>query len=405
MLLWGPSVTPPPRQLMAWPPAALWLADSNELVCVCASCTFKRCSAASFADSEHVCVCCGFGCCVAGYQIRLVSRCDVGASPYLATPTQPSEVDLAPPLAFFWIYSQPANRQQWIAVFIVRLWHLEVNESYSDNPQLTARVTAANLYLPALRPPKAIYSGHSHRQPIRFQGLPSHSAIHSSLHIEVNWALLHSLYPSFFLLCLFLKSIEAIFPPRPQRRARNDRGPSRAHTNTFHLLQVNNNWLLTFTYPQIGLIALICCPAPARNADYSACVAPPRRQKEGKSLCHWIHHSELIEVVCVPLFALRRGETLVPEWCFGRVLSISRPPVGVIIAAWNCWCWKVIRYHMVSLSPTTPASQISHLSTKKRKSRDARTDIPVKPRWHRFGRDFLFNGFHDVFNPVIRRLN
>lgn len=125
-------------------------------------------------------------------------------------------------------------------------------------------------------PRSHIHSGRSDRHLIRFQGFPAHSAIHSSLHIELNWALLDSLDPSFFLFCLFLKSIEVIFPPRPQRWARNDRGPSLAHTDTFHLLQVNSNWLLTFTYPQIWphhtrllpgcgtkrILFCLCCPSP-----------------------------------------------------------------------------------------------------------------------------------------------
>lgn len=58
------------------------------------------------------------------------------------------------------------------------------------------------------------------------------------------------------------------------------------------------------------------------------------------------------------------GKPLVPQRYFGQASSISRPPVGVIIAAWNCRCWKVIRSHMVSLSPMTLMSRISHPSTR-----------------------------------------
>lgn len=66
------------------------------------------------------------------------------------------------------------------------------------------------------------------------------------------------------------------------------------------------------------------------------------------------------------------GKPLVPEWYFGQASSISKPPVGVIIAAWNCRCWKVIRSHMVSLSPMTLMSRISHLTTGKIKQAQTR---------------------------------
>lgn len=64
------------------------------------------------------------------------------------------------------------------------------------------------------------------------------------------------------------------------------------------------------------------------------------------------------------------GKPLVPEWYFGQASSISKSPVGVIIAAWNCRCWKVIRSHMVSLSPMTLMSRISHLTTRKIKQHE-----------------------------------
>lgn len=59
------------------------------------------------------------------------------------------------------------------------------------------------------------------------------------------------------------------------------------------------------------------------------------------------------------------GKPLVPEWYFGQPSSISKPPVGVIIAAWSCRCWKVIRSHMVSLSPVTLMSRITHRNIRK----------------------------------------
>ncbi len=75
------------------------------------------------------------------------------------------------------------------------------------------------------------------------------------------------------------------------------------------------------------------------------------------------------------------GKPLVPEWYFGQASSISKPPVGVIIAAWNCRCWKVIRSHMVSLSPMTLMSRISHLTTRKiKQDRYNRTGLSV-PIW------------------------
>lgn len=46
--------------------------------------------------------------------------------------------------------------------------------------------------------------------------------------------------------------------------------PSLTHANTFHLLQVNSNWLLTFTYPQMRWNQ-----AAAQNAYYSVCDTPP----------------------------------------------------------------------------------------------------------------------------------
>lgn len=52
-----------------------------------------------------------------------------------------------------------------------------------------------------------------------------------------------------------LKSIELIFPPWPlktsRRRLETDEGPALTHSNAFHLLQVNSNWLVTFTYHQM----------------------------------------------------------------------------------------------------------------------------------------------------------
>lgn len=60
--------------------------------------------------------------------------------------------------------------------------------------------------------------------------------------------------------------------------------------------------------------------------------------------------------LCLPC---EGGKPLVPGWYFGQASSVSKPPVGVIIAAWNCRCWKVIRSHMVSLSPMT-LMRISH---------------------------------------------
>lgn len=71
------------------------------------------------------------------------------------------------------------------------------------------------------------------------------------------------------------------------------------------------------------------------------------------------------------------GKPLVPEWYFGQASSISKPPVGVIIAAWNCWCWKVIQSHMVSLSPMTLMSRISHLTTGKIKHKYSRSELSV----------------------------
>lgn len=47
------------------------------------------------------------------------------------------------------------------------------------------------------------------------------------------------------------------------------------------------------------------------------------------------------------------GKTLIPGWCSGLALSVSKLPVGVIIAAWNRQWWEVIRSHTVLSSRTT----------------------------------------------------
>lgn len=87
------------------------------------------------------------------------------------------------------------------------------------------------------------------------------------------------------------------------------------------------------------------------------------------------------------------GKPLVPQWYFGQASSISKPPVGVIIAAWNCWCRKVIRSHMVSLSPLTLMRRISHLTKGKIKYKCSRVGLAAtflmsvlfiqSGRWHK----------------------
>lgn len=87
------------------------------------------------------------------------------------------------------------------------------------------------------------------------------------------------------------------------------------------------------------------------------------------------------------------GKPLVPEWYFGQASSISKPPVGVIIAAWNCRCWKVIRSHMVALSPMTLMSRISHLNIKKMKHHKCnRTGLSVLLWTMSFYLDDVFGG-------------
>lgn len=124
-------------------------------------------------------------------------------------------------------------------------------------------------------PPRPdIYSGQSDRQMIRFQGVPAHSAIHSSLHIDLNWALLDSLYPSFFLFCLFLKSIEVIFPPWPLEMTGGPRTHMLIHFICCKLTIIGCSHSLIL---RSGPLTHFCCLAPAQNAYFSACVAPPQQ--------------------------------------------------------------------------------------------------------------------------------
>lgn len=139
-----------------------------------------------------------------------------------------------------------------------RRWHLEVNESCGDNPRLTARKFMIASFE---RPQSQMYSGRGDRHAIRFQGVSSHSAIHSSLHSEPSWALLDFLYPSFFLFRLFLKSIEVISP-----KTRNDRGPSLTHANTLHLhthLSLSHSFAAWFWHE--AHIGLLVFPHPSNK--------------------------------------------------------------------------------------------------------------------------------------------
>lgn len=102
--------------------------------------------------------------------------------------------------------------------------------------------------------------------------------------------------------------------------------------------------------------------SPRRPISFCMCrSAPAIKRRRNDFVIKSITQSWLKQCSfhCLPC---EGGKPLVPEWYFGQASSISKPPVGVIIAAWNCRCWKVIRSHMVSLSPVTLISRISHLN-------------------------------------------
>lgn len=159
---------------------------------------------------------------------------------------------------------------------------------------------------------------------------------------------------------------------------KTDKGATLTHSNAFHLLRVNSNWLVTFTYHQIQWNhskwkERSCLQLSSRTKTH-----PPQRlilfcMRRSSSAVMWRKNDFVIKSItrswlkrcsfhCLPC---EGGKPLVPEWYFGQASSISKPPVGVIIAAWNCRCWKVIRSHMVSLSPMTLMSRISHLNMRK----------------------------------------
>lgn len=178
-----------------------------------------------------------------------------------------------------------------------------------------------------------------------------------------------------------LKSIELIFPPWPlktsRRRLETDEGPALTHSNAFHLLQVNSNWLVIFTYHQMQWNHSKWKRRTCLQLGSRTNTSPPRPilfcMCRSSSAIKWRKNDFVIKSItrswlkrcsfhCLPC---EGGKPLVPEWYFGQASSISKPPVGVIIAAWNCRCWKVIRSAMVSLSPMTLMSRISHLTTGK----------------------------------------
>lgn len=198
----------------------------------------------------------------------------------------------------------------------------------------------------------------------------------------------------FSLLPPSFKSIQLISSPQPDRQ-KTDEGTIRTHTNAFHLLQVNSNWLLTFTYHQTQRYHSKSKATPVFTAPASCKHIPSETYlilHVSFLLGHKGEESDFV-IKSITLSWLKQcsfhclpcegGKPLVPEWYFGQASSISEPPLGVIIAVWNCRCWMVIRSHVVSLSPVTLMTRISHPNKRQMREHECRTGLQIS-QWHRW---------------------
>lgn len=119
--------------------------------------------------------------------------------------------------------------------------------------------------------PQSHKSRRTNRHSIRFQGVPSHSAIHSSLHIELNLGLVGFPLPIFLFVLPFPKINRRYFPAPTLKTWKKWQREGGGGANTLYLLQVNRNLLLTFTYRQVRWNH-----TPGQNAYHSVCATPPQ---------------------------------------------------------------------------------------------------------------------------------
>lgn len=75
-----------------------------------------------------------------------------------------------------------------------------------------------------LETPQSHKSRRTNRHLIRFQGVPSHCAIHSSLHIELNSGFVGTPLPIFLFLLPSKKINRSYFPASTLKTCKNDRG-------------------------------------------------------------------------------------------------------------------------------------------------------------------------------------
>lgn len=134
--------------------------------------------------------------------------------------------------------------------------------------------------------PQSHKSRRTNRHLIRFQGVPSHCAVHSSLHIELNSGFVGPPPPIFLFLLPSPKINRSYFPASTLKTWKKWRGASLTQANTFHLLQVNSNWLLTFTYPPMQRNHTHIQPGGSTKCILFRVWYPSPLINEGKSLCH-----------------------------------------------------------------------------------------------------------------------
>lgn len=125
----------------------------------------------------------------------------------------------------------------------------------------------------SLETPQSHKSRRTNRHLIRFQGVPSHCAIHSSLHIELNSGFVGPPPLIFLFLLPSPKINRSYFPASTLKTWKNDGGGGLlTQANTFHLLQVNSNHARFHPGGSTKCILFrVWYPSPLINEEESLC--------------------------------------------------------------------------------------------------------------------------------------